>query len=83
MSAVSSDSYRFSDHKRYVTTFRESLRKIERMQCSLLVTPHPAASNLYDRLAGKAPLIDGSACKQYAQRGRAALDARLTKEQAK
>ncbi|WP_395623227.1 subclass B3 metallo-beta-lactamase [Sphingomonas daechungensis] len=83
VSAVSSDSYRFSDHKRYVTTFRESLRKIERMQCSLLVTPHPAASNLYDRLAGKAPLIDGSACKEYAQRGRAALDARLTKEQAK
>jgi metallo-beta-lactamase class B len=83
VSAVSSDNYRFSDHKRYVTAFRESLRKIERMQCSLLVTPHPSASNLYDRLAGKAPLIDRSACKDYAQRGRAALDARLAKEQAK
>ena len=83
MSAVSSDSYRFSDHKRYVAAFKDSLNKIGRMQCSLLVTPHPAASNLYDRLAGKAPLIDRSACKDYAQRGRAALDERLAKEQSK
>ena len=83
VSAVSSDSYRFSDHKRYVAAFKDSLNKIGRMQCSLLVTPHPAASNLYDRLAGKAPLIDRSACKDYAQRGRAALDERLAKEQSK
>jgi metallo-beta-lactamase class B len=83
VSAVSSDSYRFSDHKRYVAAFKDSLNKIGRMQCSLLVTPHPAASNLYDRLAGKTPLIDRSACKDYAQRGRAALDERLAKEQSK
>jgi metallo-beta-lactamase class B len=83
VSAVSSDSYRFSDHERYVATFKDSLEKIGRMQCGLLVTPHPSASNLYNRLAGKAPLIDRGACKDYAQRGRAALDARLAKEQAK
>lgn len=83
VSAVSSDSYRYSDHKRYVVAFKDSLKKIERMQCSLLVTPHPGASNLYDRLAGKAPWIDRNACKDYAQRGREALDARLAKEQAK
>jgi metallo-beta-lactamase class B len=41
------------------------------------------ASNFYDRLAGKAPLIDRSACKAYADRGRKALDERLAKEQAK
>lgn len=81
VSAVSSDAYRFSDHKRYVAAFKDSLKKIERMQCSLLVTPHPAASNFYDRLAGKAPLIDQNACKDYARRGREALDARLAKEQ--
>ena len=69
VSAVSSDSYRFSDHKRYVAAFKDSLNKIGRMQCSLLVTPHPGASNLYDRLAGKAPLIDGGACREYARRG--------------
>ena len=83
VTAVSSDSYRFSDHKRYVAAFKDSLKKIEHMQCSLLVTPHPGASNFYDRLAGKAPLIDQNGCKDYARRGREALDARLAKEQAK
>jgi metallo-beta-lactamase class B len=83
VSAVSSDSYRFSDHKRYVTAFKDSLNKIGRMQCSLLVTPHPGASNLYDRLAGNAALIDRRACKDYARRWRAALDERLAKEQSK
>ena len=83
VSAVSSDSYRFSDHKTYVATFRASLRKIGRLRCDLLITPHPSASNLYDRLAGKAPLIDRNSCSQYAERGRKALDDRLAKEQAK
>jgi metallo-beta-lactamase class B len=49
----------------------------------LLITPHPGASNFYDRLYGKAPLVDRNACKAYAVRGRAALDERLAKEQAK
>jgi metallo-beta-lactamase class B len=83
VSAVSSDKYRFLDHKRYVAAFKDSLNKIGRMQCSLLVTPHPGASNLYDRLAGNAPLIDRGACRDYAQRGRAALDERLAKEQSR
>lgn len=83
VTAVSSDTYRFSDHKAYVAAFRDSIRKIGRMRCDLLITPHPGASNFYDRLAGKAPLIDRNACKAYADRGRAALDERLAKEQGK
>ena len=83
VSAVSADAYRFSDHKKYVAAFRDSLFKIARLRCDLLITPHPSASNFYDRLAGKAPLIDRNGCKAYADRGRAALDERLAKEQAK
>lgn len=83
VSAVSAEEYRFSDHKKYVAAFRDSLFKIARLRCDLLITPHPGASNFYDRLAGKAPLIDRSACKAYADRGRKALDERLAKEQAK
>lgn len=83
VSAVSADEYRFSDHKKYVAAFRDSLFKISRLRCDLLITPHPGASNFYERLAGKAPLIDRNACKAYADRGRAALDERLAKEQAK
>ena len=81
VSAVSSDQYRFSDHKRYVAAFRNSLRKIGGLKCDLLVTPHPGASNLIDRLDGKAPLIDRNACRDYATRGREALDRRIAGEQ--
>ena len=83
VSAVSADEYRFSDHKKYVAAFRDSLFKIARLRCDLLITPHPGASKFYERLAGEAPLIDRNACKAYADRGRAALDERLAKEQAK
>lgn len=82
VSAVSSDSYRFSAHRGYVAEFRRSLGVIARLRCDLLVTPHPGASNLIDRLAGRAPLIDRTACRAYAMRGRAALDARIARDRA-
>jgi metallo-beta-lactamase class B len=82
VSAVSSDGYRFSDHKRYVAAFRDSLRFIGKLRCDVLITPHPGASNFIERLAGKAPLIGLGQCAPYAASGRAALDARLTKESA-
>ena len=82
ISAVSSDTYKFSKHRRYVVTFRDSIRNIGRLRCDVLITPHPSASNLYDRLAGKAPLVDRNGCKAYSERGLKALDERLAKEQA-
>jgi metallo-beta-lactamase class B len=82
ISAVSSDTYKFSKHRRYVSTFRDSIRNIGRLRCDVLITPHPSASNLYDRLAGKASLVDRNACKAYSERGLKALDERLAKEQA-
>jgi metallo-beta-lactamase class B len=81
LTAVSADTYRFSDHRRYVGTFRDSIRKVGRLPCDVLITPHPGASNLYDRLAGKAPLVDRNACRAYAERATAALSQRLAKEQ--
>lgn len=81
VTAVSSDGYRFSDHPKYVDAFRSSLNLIGNLGCGLLITPHPGASNLIDRLDGKAPLIRGGQCRDYARRGRAALNERLAKEQ--
>jgi len=83
ISAVSRDDYRFSDHGSYVRNFRRSIAAIGRLDCDLLITPHPGASNLIERLDGKAPLIDSNACENYAAKGRAALDERLAKEGAK
>lgn len=81
VSAVSTDAYRFADHPRYVAASRDSLARIAALPCDLLVTPHPAASRLYDRLAGRLPLSSPTACRDYAARGAAQLDARIAREE--
>ncbi|OYW44524.1 MAG: subclass B3 metallo-beta-lactamase [Sphingomonadales bacterium 12-68-11] len=82
VSAVSADTYRFTDHPEYVAEFRRTLDRIAGLKCDLLITPHPSASALYDRLAGKAPLTDPAACRRYAATARTNLDARLATEAA-
>jgi metallo-beta-lactamase class B len=44
------------------------------------VTPHPAASDLYARLAGQVPLTNPHGCKQLAAISAAKLDERLRAE---
>jgi metallo-beta-lactamase class B len=82
-SSISAEAYRFSNHPDYVATFRASLNKMAALPCDILITPHPSGSNLFERLAGKAPLIDSRACAAYAARGRSALDQRLAREAAR
>ncbi|ODP37927.1 subclass B3 metallo-beta-lactamase [Sphingomonas turrisvirgatae] len=83
ISALSHDNYRFSDHPAYVAAYRAGLDRIAGLNCDILITPHPGASNLYDRLIGKAPLVDRRACAAYAKGGRERLSARLAREGAK
>lgn len=83
VSAVSSETYRFSANRSYVANFKYGLRTIGSLPCDLLITPHPQASNFIDRLEGKSPLVSKGQCKAYAQRGRAALDERLAREAAR
>lgn len=81
LSAISSDSYRFSDHPAYVQAFRDGLARLEKLECTMLITPHPSASELNTRAAaGLAP--DPTGCARYARAKMASLDARLAKEQA-
>lgn len=82
VTAVSADDYRFTDHSDYVARFRGALDAIAAIDCDLVITPHPGASQLYERLAGDAPLTDPSACRNYAAWGREQLDARLAREAA-
>jgi metallo-beta-lactamase class B len=82
VSAVSADSYRFSDHKRYVAVFRGSLWLIGHLRCELLITPHPGASHFIERLAGQAPLIGRGQCSAYAAEALRNLEARLATERA-
>ncbi len=76
---MSADGYRFSAHPAYVAVFRDSIARIAALPCDLLVTPHPDASNLFQRFAS-GRLVDRAACRDYAARGTARLDARLRQE---
>ncbi len=80
LTAVSGDSYRFSDHPSYVASFSNSLKKVAAFDCDILITPHPSASNLYNRIAGNGALVDPQACKKYAKQAHEYLDARLLRE---
>ena len=81
LSPVSADAYKFSDHPAYLTDYRASLTRIEAIPCDILITPHPSASNMLDRMAGRAPWIDSEACENYAAALRERLEERIQKEQ--
>jgi metallo-beta-lactamase class B len=80
LSAVSAKAYRFSNHAEYVATFRRSIGTVASLPCDILLTPHPLASNLFERLDGTAPLVDPGACNRYAEDARSNLEQRLRDE---
>ena len=80
LTAVSRDGYRFTDRPRRVAPFRATFNRVAALPCDVLVTPHPQASNLFARLAGQAPLVDGAACRRLADAMRVRLDKRLADE---
>ena len=82
LTPVSSDSYRFSDHPAYVSAFRASLARLAKLDCDILLTPHPSQSDLPRRFALGKPLLDDNACRDYAATRSKDLDDRLAKEAA-
>jgi metallo-beta-lactamase class B len=80
VSAVSADDYRFSQQATYVDAFARSLGKVAALPCEILITPHPSASALHERLAGTQPLANPEACLNYALQAQSALEARLARE---
>ena len=79
LTPVSSDSYRFSDHPAYLAAFRASIAKIAALDCDILLTPHPSASGMRDKLL-KADLAGTPRCKEYADGLGRQLDERLAEE---
>jgi metallo-beta-lactamase class B len=86
LTAVSADEFRFSAFPEYVAAFRRSIEAIGSLPCDVLLTPHPSASGMDDRLrrrnedpAGSA-FVDPKACRAYADRAALALDRRLAQE---
>jgi metallo-beta-lactamase class B len=83
LSAVSRDDYKFSDHPDYLAAFRASIAKGAASPCEILLTPHPSASAMRDRMTGKQALFDTEGCRNYAAKLTKNLDERLAKEAAK
>jgi metallo-beta-lactamase class B len=83
-SPISADGFRYSDSRDYptaVTDFERGFAAIEALPCDILITPHPAGSQLWARLErGRDALVDPSACRRYAASGRQALQRRLDTE---
>jgi metallo-beta-lactamase class B len=80
LSPISRDDYKFSDHPDYLAAYRASIAKIADSPCEILLTPHPAASAMKERMIGKQPLFDPEGCRNYAAKVGQMLDERLAKE---
>ncbi len=79
LSAISADGYRFSDHPEYVEAFRDGLALLMDLDCDLLLTPHPSASGMRDKLLA-GDLTSGMNCAEYAELQDARLTQRLAEE---
>jgi metallo-beta-lactamase class B len=67
--------------------FERGFAVLERLRCDVLLTPHPSASRLWERIAARDSgrvnaLVDPTACGRLAATGRAALAKRLATEAA-
>jgi metallo-beta-lactamase class B len=83
LTTISADDYRFADHPERVSEIRKGLAAATALPCGILLTPHPSASDMFERLAGRAPLEDSAACRVYADDAKARFESRLAKETAR
>lgn len=91
LNPVSADGYRFTDpaHAGIVASYRRSFAAMSALPCDLLLTAHPDQSGGDEKFAKFSagtrpnPFLDPGACRAYAAKFSAALDARLAKEGAR
>ena len=91
LTAVSLDGFRFlgdKTHEDISETFRRSIAKVEALPCDIMLSTHPGASSLFERLKRREsspvpdPLIDKQACRVYAANARKNLEERVRTERA-
>ncbi|WP_296678993.1 subclass B3 metallo-beta-lactamase [Novosphingobium sp.] len=80
ISTISSENYWFSLHQDRVAAVRVGLDRVAKLDCGILLTPHPSASDLFARMsAGLAPAP--TACAAYAQAASQRFAERLAKDE--
>ncbi len=89
MTPVSAEGFRFSDSREYPTAvqdFEKSFAFLRATPCDILLTSHPDASRLWQRLERRRPgvwpdpIVSPNACKQLAERAAEQLRRRLESE---
>ena len=76
---ISDDGYLFTQNPATLRDFERGFATLERLPCDVLLTPHPQASQLWERLE-KSRLKDPEACRGYAANARRQLDRRIATE---
>ena len=89
LTAVASDGFRYlgdQTHRDVSEAFKGSIAKVAALPCDLMLSTHPGASGLFDRLKARTaspspdPLIDKEGCRAYAATARNNLETRLVTE---
>lgn len=84
LTAVSDASFKYGGDARYpeaLADLRGTLARIAALECDVLITPHPEASDLWTRI-DRSALTDVTACRRYADNATRRLEDRLRKEAA-
>jgi len=79
---VSADDFYYTRSTAYPTgvqDFERGHALLERLPCDVLITPHPGASRLFERVAA-GNLVDPAGCRNYAANARRQLAARVARE---
>ena len=88
---VSARGFRFSapgsDGRSAAAALEASIARVEKLNCDVLITPHPEVSQLFERIAARpekepAAIKDGTQCAKLAASAREQLAARLAEEAA-
>ncbi|WP_242917073.1 subclass B3 metallo-beta-lactamase [Caulobacter sp. CCUG 60055] len=91
LNPVSAEGFHFladSRHGDLTAAYRRSIRAFAALPCDVLISAHPDHSGVDDKLRRLAesrspnPFIDPAACRTYADKYEAVLDARIAKERA-
>ncbi len=87
---VSTNGFLFTRNTTYPTAiadFERGQALLETLKCDVLLTPHPSASNMFERIAERDAsahgLVDAEGCRRFASAARAQLAKRIATERGK
>lgn len=91
LTPVSAEGFKFTGNSAYpnaVQDFQKSFAFLRSTPCDILLTTHPEASNLWERLEARAqgkpdPMVDRAACRNLADRAEQGLKQRIAAEATK